>query len=1831
MKWLHISDIHNITKNYSNVELLDSFKCEFLDSNFNNIEALFITGDIGNQGYIDNNNTKIFIIKLCENLNIDKKNVFIVPGNHDLERNKDKLFDEIIRDVKTSSNASVHITNRMSPSTMNSFLGQQEKYHEFYKYFFETEIPNKLHYHIETLNVNIVLLNTAWFCQYKESSVENSIVINIDEVSKVLEKIDKFKPTIVLGHHSLELFDKNEKMRILSLFKKYEIKIYLCGHAHKINIRDYENVTEYVSGSFKIHTENEAYICVGNFSRENLVINYYELNNQYRWSKTDVERVTIVKDGTDTRTFNTIDKDNNKYIYSQSKSNTKIYDREISEIESINDRNSLLTFHFNSFVKSQQLLTNIEINNYVSEILICSLLLGFEIENNELFEKDCFAILSDTISSSINDKMLLKKLVANILELNRSDSQNKNFSEELLDLFNFISNVHKYENRHILTTVIKYILLESNEKFSYLVLNIQKSIQYQNLFKKNIVSKLTDFYNKFWLEANIFKNFANNSIELDRNLSSIKNINVFIPEFISGLLFAFNINSNLFDFNKIQMNEEKKNIFYFGNSDRALEILKYQLDFFSLKYDNEINNGNDLIYEIVTSSQIVKYNLYINCIDITEIDKILELFENNDLNNTIYCFNLPFDRLVKQVKEYERFEINENVCKDIIDSIVLKFDSIESEKQFEKIQNEYSNYSLFKLKLDLSQYNPIKKIHLLNEEKNLFLNNDFTVVFEKLLVDINENDWILDIVYLMSIGIESLTNVTILQNYLAFHKIDKKRINLICIVEKMNYLFVLKNDNLSLVNSEIMEYLEKNIISNSDKINIFTNFVNWISENYQSLNVEDHIKIIAKRLDENDFSSVRFADFENSCTSLLSKLSENKNSDIIFSISLIFEHNKLIDLFEKFLKEATILNNSDAIFYYVVNCLEKRPERENLLDLLEVIKPNLEANHIKSHILYAQICDSLDMELDVYRKNLETAIDFGSDTAEVVLASLLIKNNIDNLDAEEILKKHVLFNNMFAKKLYGYLLITSRNIKMDKDKGYEYLEEITKYDKEKEFSIILGDLYLNEVDTKYYSRGIELLEESMQFNTENYGYLGSLYLEGKKVKQDIEKGLNYLKIAINNKDIKALKYLAFAYSNGEILNNDSNKSIFYFHQAYLLGDENSRDILINKLIKMEHFDTRVMKSELVELIYKWKDRINSVQVYYLIELIRGRIFTRNTNKAIMLYEKIENDLEERLKVYFAFALSKDDSIEFSDKGIELLKKYSTLSNFSFVYYQIALIEKLDQQEEKEKNNNETKVEYEKIASSLRKINDEENLLLNITLAKLIILGKIKEQFDKEGMKLYLDTIDKYGDEYYIRLVQLLIDNNKIDELSYLIPVLSTKNTLLTKRLLANIYLVKDLRLYSPIKAEEIFKENLDLCDSELLTRYGSELLERSNFQADEIKAKELLVKASSLGNQRATYELLMFSIENCDNDIYSEIEKSDLNQDEKIELFYRLASISSVIDEINNSMKYIKEAAKNGNVEAKIIIANEYVTGQLMEQNIELGISTLELLGNTENRALIDLAEYYINGIWIQKNLQKALLILEKNSLKGINYVYHLKGLIYSDKDFENKSKAKAKKNVIKASKESNTYRFRYGVLMKKGGIFKNSDRVYGLKLIEEFKDDMYSDYFSQFGVIAYELEDIEISNYFFTKAMNHPYVLEFRKPTINLFYLYRMHKDSIDDLKIDMDKFIEFIKNKRTCINLFNHMLYLLKFEPEKYNWDYFDQEVSNLSNAIESINWWGKLLLNSKSDKEISEASLVISLLKKNGKIKNSQFHKSWKEYLDIAIKCGLVCETLLPYGLI
>lgn len=236
VRWLHLSDFHVGKDSYAESAMfkyiIEHVKKK-IDSGFVP-DFVFITGDIANKG------ADVEYIKFWEEFLTPLdciipgdilQRTFTVPGNHDLNREKFKQFDR--REFSKLSQPYFDVSKSGLESRemlIERFRGYID--HDVTSLAAEFETERGSYVRKITINghsISVVGVNTAWLS--RDAQDERELTLGKPILETALESTESSDLVIVLGHHPIDWFVREQQRPIKSLLGNYNC-LYLHGHLH---------------------------------------------------------------------------------------------------------------------------------------------------------------------------------------------------------------------------------------------------------------------------------------------------------------------------------------------------------------------------------------------------------------------------------------------------------------------------------------------------------------------------------------------------------------------------------------------------------------------------------------------------------------------------------------------------------------------------------------------------------------------------------------------------------------------------------------------------------------------------------------------------------------------------------------------------------------------------------------------------------------------------------------------------------------------------------------------------------------------------------------------------------------------------------------------------------------------------------------------------------------------------------------------------------------------------------------------------------------------------------------------------------------------------------------------------------------------------------------------------------------------------------------------------------------------------------------------------------------------------------------------------------------
>lgn len=286
INFVQISDLHLHFNNYESEKMRKEL-LKYLSemSKTTQFDFLVITGDITHKGSRFKQSIKDYLDEVLASINLTRKNVYIVPGNHDL--NRDETRGLVIEGIKSNGASSDELDKSLgSTSTNKVLLKSFSNFFKFYKDFIGEDYPKKeIHFIKGSDKYNIVHINTC-LVAYK-SNEEGSLLVGKQKLLKCLDELDNTsnKINIAIGHHTLGCMFPVDKNAIQTNFEDYCIDMYLSGHVHQpgyhIEANGNTSILNVVSGAGLLDSYAN-----GGFVTANITLDTGTINVRYHsWNR----------------------------------------------------------------------------------------------------------------------------------------------------------------------------------------------------------------------------------------------------------------------------------------------------------------------------------------------------------------------------------------------------------------------------------------------------------------------------------------------------------------------------------------------------------------------------------------------------------------------------------------------------------------------------------------------------------------------------------------------------------------------------------------------------------------------------------------------------------------------------------------------------------------------------------------------------------------------------------------------------------------------------------------------------------------------------------------------------------------------------------------------------------------------------------------------------------------------------------------------------------------------------------------------------------------------------------------------------------------------------------------------------------------------------------------------------------------------------------------------------------------------------------------------------------------------------------------------------------
>lgn len=270
IRWLHISDIHLNSRNFSSDRLRYELP-SFLEQEALKCDYVFCTGDIRSANVMPNAFTDEmadYLKSICEAIDVSIDRLFIVPGNHDVDIFADGR-NEAIQRILPNEGYYCPKFGHIDGEDISLIMRGREQFVEFLSKFYDDDRlslyrnADAPHFNIETPDFNILHVDST--IAYTISGKATDLVLGLESLYAVIRKVNKQKPTILLTHYPFTSLFQDEKKYLSTVLQKNGIRLWLAGHEHDHNLQRLKYLDSLQAGELYIENNANATILIGEY------------------------------------------------------------------------------------------------------------------------------------------------------------------------------------------------------------------------------------------------------------------------------------------------------------------------------------------------------------------------------------------------------------------------------------------------------------------------------------------------------------------------------------------------------------------------------------------------------------------------------------------------------------------------------------------------------------------------------------------------------------------------------------------------------------------------------------------------------------------------------------------------------------------------------------------------------------------------------------------------------------------------------------------------------------------------------------------------------------------------------------------------------------------------------------------------------------------------------------------------------------------------------------------------------------------------------------------------------------------------------------------------------------------------------------------------------------------------------------------------------------------------------------------------------------------------------------------------------------------------------
>lgn len=274
IRWLHISDLHLGSEGAETNLMRDELQ-PYLKGMGQKWDYVFCTGDIRTANADPKDFTEdmaAYLKGVCNTVSVPMERLFIVPGNHDVDRDIAGRDDAIKRMMFAGKGYYFQGDGIIKQEDMDAIMSGETDFKAFLgKIYDEDRLkkygnPKAPHFNIETVHFNILHVDTT--VSYTKDQERNDLIVGTKLFYDAVRTLNKEKPTILLSHYPYIALHQGEKRVLSTMLQRNEVRLWLAGHEHDKILQPVQYIYSVQAGELRKEPVVMATFLVGEYDEE---------------------------------------------------------------------------------------------------------------------------------------------------------------------------------------------------------------------------------------------------------------------------------------------------------------------------------------------------------------------------------------------------------------------------------------------------------------------------------------------------------------------------------------------------------------------------------------------------------------------------------------------------------------------------------------------------------------------------------------------------------------------------------------------------------------------------------------------------------------------------------------------------------------------------------------------------------------------------------------------------------------------------------------------------------------------------------------------------------------------------------------------------------------------------------------------------------------------------------------------------------------------------------------------------------------------------------------------------------------------------------------------------------------------------------------------------------------------------------------------------------------------------------------------------------------------------------------------------------------------------